>query len=196
LSVDQNAAIRAILQSPDRIAGIRGLAGTGKTTALKELATACQDSGYSVRFCAPTSAATDILRNENLNAVTLAALLQGKQPEFSSKSVIILDEASAVGIDDMRRLFEVASVGRIILSGDTGQHSSVARGDALRLLERHSPFAFGQLTQIRRQRHADYRAAVELAAQGDSGAAFRRLSADGNVFELGIDKAHEAAATT
>ena len=51
------------------------------------------------------------------------------------------------------------------LSGDTGQHASVARGDALRILEQHSNFQSGQLTAIRRQRKAEYRKAVELAAQ-------------------------------
>jgi hypothetical protein len=39
-----------------------------------------------------------------------------------------------------------------VLSGDTGQHASVARGDALRILEKYSDFQSGQLTRIRRQR--------------------------------------------
>jgi hypothetical protein len=43
------------------------------------------------------------------------------------------------------------------LSGDTGQHASVARGDALRILENHSNLQSGQLTRIRRQRRAEYR---------------------------------------
>ena len=40
----------------------------------------------------------------------------------------------------MKRLFELAGDARIVLSGDTGQHASVARGDALRILEEHSRF--------------------------------------------------------
>ncbi len=70
-----------------------------------------------------------------------------------------------VGMDDMKRLFDLGRDARIVLSGDTGQHGSVARGDALRILEQHSDFKSGQLTAIRRQRKAEYRKAVELAAQ-------------------------------
>jgi len=153
LSDDQQAALRQVLQSSDRITGIRGLAGTGKTTALQELKAACEKSGYSVRFCAPTAAATDVLRQEGFDAVTLAALLQ-REPQPAERTVIVLDESGAVGIDDMWRLFDLTKHGRLILCGDTGQHSSVARGDALRLLEEHSDFQFGQLTRIRRQQRA------------------------------------------
>src|SRR5439155_8329219 len=127
LSEDQRVALQQVLQSPDRITGLRGLAGTGKTTTLKELKTACEIAGYSLRFCAPTAAATDVLRQEGFEAVTLASLLQRKL-EPGDKTVVVLDEAGAVGIDDMRRLFELTKHNRLILSGDTGQHSSVARG--------------------------------------------------------------------
>jgi len=35
----------------------------------------------------------------------------------------------------MKRLFDLAKDCRVLLCGDTGQHASVARGDALRILE-------------------------------------------------------------
>ena len=96
----------------------------------------------------------------------------------------MLDEAGAVGMDDMKRLFDLAKDdARIILSGDTGQHASVARGDALRILERHSDFKSGQLTAIRRQRKAEYRKAVELAAQKRTVEAFAQLERMGAVTE-------------
>jgi len=82
----------------------------------------------------------------------------------------------------------------VILSGDTGQHSSVKRGDALRIIEEHSPYTFGQLTQVRRQRRADYRGIVELAAQKQTGAAFAELDRLGDITELASDSVHAAAA--
>ena len=97
---------------------------------------------------------------------------------------MVLDEAGAVGMDDMKRLFDCARDARIILSGDTGQHASVARGDALRILERHSDFKSGQLTAIRRQRKAEYRKAVELAAQKRTVEAFAQLERMGAVAEF------------
>jgi ATP-dependent exoDNAse (exonuclease V) alpha subunit len=94
-------------------------------------------------------------------------------------------------MDDMKRLFDCAHNARIILSGDTGQHASVARGDALRILERHSNFKSGQLTAIRRQRKAAYRKAVELAAQKRTVEAFAQLERMGAVAEILADGHHD-----
>jgi conjugative relaxase-like TrwC/TraI family protein len=196
LGEDQRRAIYHVLRTSDRITGLRGLAGSGKTTALRELVTACNEAKIEPLFCAPTGAATDVLRREGFEAVTLQSLLLSK-PKLSERKIIVLDEAGAVGIDDMRRLFEVAKDCRVVLSGDTGQHASVARGDALRILERHSNFKSGQLTAIRRQRKAEYRKAVELAAQKRTVEAFAQLERMGVVVEVladGHQQLHQSGA--
>jgi ATP-dependent exoDNAse (exonuclease V) alpha subunit len=113
---------------------------------------------------------------------------------LSKRNLVILDEAGAVGIDDMKRLFELAKDCRLVLSGDTGQHASVARGDALRILEQHSSLQSGQLTRIRRQHRAEYRLAVELAAQKRTAEAFAQLERMGAVAEFSGNQLHDAAA--
>ena len=196
LGEDQRRTIYHILRTSDRITGLRGLAGTGKTTALRELVSACKEAKTEPLFCAPTAAATDVLRKEGFEAKTLQSLLLSK-PILTERQLIVLDEAGAVGIDDMKRLFDCARDARIILSGDTGQHASVACGDALRILERHSNFKSGQLTAIRRQRKAAYRKAVELAAQKRTVEAFAQLERMGAVTEVladGHHQLHEVAA--
>ncbi len=193
LGEDQQRAIYHVLRTSDRITGLRGLAGTGKTTALCELVAACREARVEPLFCAPTAAATEVLRKEGFEAVTLQSLLLTK-PALSARQLVVLDEAGAVGIDDMKRLFDLAREARIILSGDTGQHASVVRGDALRILERHSNFKSGQLTAIRRQRKAEYRKAVELAAQKRTDEAFAQLERMQAVTELPDSKLHDAAA--
>jgi conjugative relaxase-like TrwC/TraI family protein len=193
LGEDQQRAIYHVLRTNDRITGLRGLAGTGKTTALRELVAACKEARIEPLFCAPTAAATDVLRKEGFEAVTLQSLLLAK-PALSARQLVVLDEAGAVGMDDMKRLFDLARDARIVLSGDTGQHASVARGDALRILENHSDFQSGQLTRIRRQRKAEYRKAVELAAQKDTNEAFAQLERMGAVAEFSGDKLHSEAA--
>jgi conjugative relaxase-like TrwC/TraI family protein len=190
LGEDQRRAIYHVLRTSDRITGLRGLAGSGKTTALRELVAACNEAKIEPLFCAPTAAATDVLRKEGFEAKTLQSLLLMK-PGLSARQLVVLDEAGAVGMDDMKRLFDWAHDARIILSGDTGQHASVARGDALRILERHSNFKSGQLTAIRRQHKAAYRKAVELAAQKRTVEAFAQLERMGAVAEVLADGHHD-----
>jgi len=193
LGEDQRRAIYHVLRTSDRITGLRGLAGSGKTTALRELVAACKEAKIEPLFCAPTAAATDVLRKEGFEAKTLQSLLLSK-PVLSERQLIVLDEAGAVGIDDMKRLFDCARDARILLSGDTGQHASVVRGDALRILERHSNFKSGQLTAIRRQRKAAYRKAVELAVQKRNVEAFAQLERMGAVAEFSDGNIHDSAA--
>jgi conjugative relaxase-like TrwC/TraI family protein len=193
LGEDQRRAIYHVLRTSDRITGLRGLAGSGKTTALRELVAACKEAKIEPLFCAPTAAATEVLRQEGFAAKTLQSLLLTK-PVLSARQLVVLDEAGAVGIDDMKRLFDLACNARVVLSGDTGQHASVARGDALRILERHSNFKSGQLTAIRRQRKAAYRKAVELAAQKRTVEAFAQLERMGVVAEFSDNQLHDSAA--
>jgi conjugative relaxase-like TrwC/TraI family protein len=190
LGEDQQRAIYHVLRTHDRITGLRGLAGTGKTTALRELVAACAEVNIEPLFCAPTAAATDVLRKEGFEAKTLQSLLLTK-PKLDERRLVVLDEAGAVGIDDMKRLFDLTHDARVVLSGDTGQHASVVRGDALRILEQHSNFQSGQLTRIRRQRKAEYRKAVELAAQKRTLEAFAQLEHMGAVVEVLADGHHD-----
>ena len=111
------------------------------------------------------------------------------QSRLSPGSVIVLDEAGAVGLDDMAKLFELARLKncRVIMSGDTGQHASVPRGDALRIIEQYSSYRFSELTTIRRQKPAAFRQVVELAAAKQTDKAFAKLMELGAVSEAPTD---------
>src|SRR2546430_6857349 len=89
----------------------------------------------------------------------------------------------------MVRLFELARLRdcRVVLSGDTGQHASVARGDALRILEQYSSYRFSELTTIRRQKPEAFRQIVELAAAKHTDKAFAELLELGAVTEALAD---------
>jgi len=196
LGEDQRAAITHVLQTDDQFTGFRGLAGAGKTTALQEIAQVFSQDQRPALFCALTATAAEVLRKEvSPEAVTLAKLLiDPREQESIQNGVIVLDEAGLVGLDDMHSLFSLALErnARIILSGDTGQHSGVARGDALRLLEEHSIYRAGHLDQIRRQQEAGYREVVELAASQHPQEALDRLDALGKVVEP--ERLYESAA--
>jgi conjugative relaxase-like TrwC/TraI family protein len=188
LSFDQQAALVHVATSPDRVTGLRGLAGTGKTTTLRELRELVGKAGHEGVFLAPTTGAVDVLHDDGFRgAMTLAKLLgdEAAQAQVNGRSVLVLDEAGAVGTADMQRLLDLAlnRGARVVLSGDTGQHASVPRGDALRLIEEHSRYRFATLGEIRRQTKERYRQAVKLAATQDAAGAFRLLQQDGAVVE-------------
>ena len=194
LGPDQRKALAHVLASPDQFTGFRGLAGSGKSTALVELASALVRRGYDPVFCAPTASAADTLRKEVsylAKTMTLQKLLGDLEvrSNLSRGSVVVLDEAGAVGLDDMARLFEVARRNgfRVILSGDTGQHASVTRGDALRILEQYSNYHFEELSTIRRQKPEAFRQIVELAAAKQTDKAFAKLLELGAVTETLTD---------
>jgi conjugative relaxase-like TrwC/TraI family protein len=191
LSQDQRKALAHVLASADTFTGFRGLAGSGKSTALVELARVLRNEGYVPVFCAPTASAADTLRKDRLEAVTLQKLLtdQTMQQKLSARSVVVLDEAGAVGIDDMAKLMDMAMLARcrVVFSGDTGQHASVARGDALRILEQYSSYRFSELTTIRRQKSKEFRQVVELAAAKQTDKAFAKLLELRAVTELPTD---------
>ena len=194
LGPDQRKALAHVLTSPDQFTGFRGLAGSGKSTALAELASALCHRGYDSIFCAPTASAADTLRKEVSylgKTMTLQKFLAdpAARSGLSRGSVIVLDEAGAVGLDDMAKVFELARLKgcRVILSGDTGQHASVTRGDALRILEQYSNYRFSELTTIRRQKPEAFRQIVELAAAKQTDKAFAKLLELGAVTEVLAD---------
>jgi conjugative relaxase-like TrwC/TraI family protein len=193
LSAGQRSALGHVFFAEDRITGFRGLAGTGKTTTLKEFGRVVAQVDHEAVFLAPTTGAVDVLRKDGFKgAMTLAKLLTDPeaQVKISEKSVLVLDEAGAVGTVDMQRLFDLAQNrgARVVLSGDTGQHAAVAQGDALRLIEEHSRYRYAVLGEIRRQTKETFRQAVKLAADQDTGAAFKLLQREGAVVEALTDQ--------
>lgn len=184
LSTSQQAAVRHVWCSRDKLVLIRGAAGTGKTT-LTRAALAGIDVPWVI--LAPTAEASrGVLRRDGFaNAETLSAFLKGKDMQQRVKNGLIwLDEASLAGAHDMTRLIELADQlgARIVLSGDRRQHKSVARGDVLALLEDKAGLPVAEVSEIKRQT-GEYKAAVKLASQGNVAGAVRKLDELGWVKE-------------
>jgi nucleoside-triphosphatase THEP1 len=64
-----------VLSSPDRIQGIQGFAGSGKTTTLSVIRSAAEAQGFQVEGFAPTSRAARQLGNAGVQAGTLQGFL-------------------------------------------------------------------------------------------------------------------------
>ncbi len=193
LSDEQVAAVRHILTSRDQVIAIRGAAGVGKTTLMKEAVAAIEKRGPRVFAFAPSAAASrQTLREEGFaGADTVAQLLCNPKLQQQVKgNVIWIDEAGLLGVRDLWRLMEIAGTStRVILTGDASQHAPVARGDAFRLLGRYAGLRVAEVTQIRRQELEDYRRAIEALSKGDLRTAFRRLEKLGAFVEMQDDDA-------
>lgn len=183
LSDEQQAAVRHILTSRDQVIAIRGAAGVGKTTLMKDAVAAIQQRGLRVFAFAPSAAASrQTLREEGFaDADTVAQLLINPRLQQQVKgNVIWVDEAGLLGARDLWRIMEIAGNGtRVILTGDAEQHAPVARGDGFRLLSNYAGLRVAEVTEIRRQELADYKKAIEALSKGDLRTAFRRLEALG-----------------
>ena len=191
LSAEQKAAVRHILNSRDQVIALRGGAGVGKTTLMKEAVARIEAMGVHVFAFAPSAAASrETLREAGFaNAETVAHLLANtKLQERTKRQVIWIDEAGLLGVRDMWEIMRIAGNGtRVILTGDTAQHAPVARGDAFRLMQNHAGLKVAEVTQIRRQEREDYRKAVAALSKGDLRTAFRRLDELGAIVEVGND---------
>lgn len=180
LDTQQANAVGNILTSFDRVNIIRGAAGSGKTTLMREAVKQINKAGKQVFAVAPTSEASrDVLRKEGFtNATTVATLLGDiKNQDALRGQVIWCDEAGLLSNKEMIGLLKLAEQkdAQLILAGDTRQHSSVARGDALRILNTVGNVPVAEVNKIYRQKKHDYRNAIENIAHGNMIDGFKKL---------------------
>jgi len=72
---------------------------------------------------------------------------------------------------------------RVILTGDTKQHTSVSRGDAMRLAEERTQLEQTELTKIFRQKPENYHKAIDHIQNGQTDEGFDLLDTMGAIIE-------------
>lgn len=200
LSVEQRNAVLHVLKSRDRVTAIRGGAGTGKTTMMKEAVAAIEQTGLRVFTFAPSAeAARGVLRREAGfgEAETVEMLLQNSTLQQKIRGQVVwIDEAGMLSARMLARIADLADrTGcRVILSGDSAQHRAVERGDALRILENHAGLKSVELKEIRRQQKEEYKALVALLRAGDTRGAFSRMEELGILREVPSENRHQQLA--
>ena len=185
LDGQQAKAISQILTTSDRVSIIRGVAGAGKTTLMKEAVSKIEKAGKKVIVVAPTAEASKgVLVQEGFDqADTVAGLLIHKQRQAALRDQVLwVDEAGLLGVRDMKNLLCIVDKmnAQLILSGDIRQHTSVTRGDALRILTSVAGIKTAEVSKIYRQKNEHYRNAVHDLSKGKVKAAFEKLD------ELGV----------
>jgi conjugative relaxase-like TrwC/TraI family protein len=193
LNDGQKQSVSLILSSTDRVIGIQGSAGTGKTFMLNEARKLSIKEGYSIVGLAPSSSATLTLKQDAnlteaftlqkflkkyeglaLNRETERGLKQMKS-DFQKK-VIIVDEASMISTKQMNNLIKITQKleTKLVLVGDVKQLASVEAGKPFFELQK-SGMRTAKMTEIVRQDNILLREAVQSAIKGNIKNAFEKI---------------------
>jgi AAA domain/TrwC relaxase len=177
LNQAQRTVVEDVLSSPDRIQGIQGFAGSGKTTTLTVIRGAAESRGYQVEGFAPISRATRQLNEAGIEAGTLQGFLaRTVNPDLREhKHLYFVDESSLASTNQMREfLSRLGPHDRVLLIGDARQHQGVEAGRPFEQLQ-EAGMRTARLDEIVRQQDPALKSAVELLATGQVSAALDLL---------------------
>ena len=197
LNRTQKTVVEDVLSSPDRIQGIQGFAGSGKTTTLSVIRSAAESQGYQVEGFAPTSRAARQLGEAGVEAGTLQGFLARSATPMppDQKHLYFVDESSLASTNQMREfLSRLAPQDRVLLIGDTRQHQGVEAGRPFEQLQ-EAGMRTAKLDEIVRQKDPALKSAVEMLATGQVSAALDALQKQGRVREIpNAEERHRAIA--
>ena len=193
----QKTVVEDVLSSPDRIQGIQGFAGSGKTTTLSVIRSAAESQGYQVEGFAPTSRAARQLGEAGVEAGTLQGFLARSATPMppDQKHLYFVDESSLASTNQMREfLSRLTPRDRVLLIGDTRQHQGVDAGRPFEQLQ-EAGMRTAKLDEIVRQKDPALKSAVEMLATGQVSAALDALQKQGRVMEIpNAEERHRAIA--
>lgn len=193
LNPAQRAVIEEILTSRDRIHGLQGLAGTGKTTALETIKEGAERGGYAVEGFAPTSKATGQLGEAGISADTLQGFLaRGGQERTAgdpnNRHLYLLDESSLASTRQMQSFLEkIGPQDRVLVIGDIRQHQGVDAGRPFEQMQ-DAGMRTAQLDQIVRQKDPGLLKVVEHLSKNDTATGIKLLREQGRVTEIADPK--------
>lgn len=208
LNEEQKSAVHHILNSRDTVTAVTGGAGTGKSSLMQEAAEAIRANGKKLYVFAPSTGAREVLEEKGFQAAqTVEHLIRNEQLQAELKDQVLwVDEAGLMDVRSMNAVFDIAKAqnARIVLSGDSRQHASPRRGEALRIIEQEAGLDIARIDTIQRQK-GRYKKAVELVSLGNtvidarSGltgmlAGFDLLDRLGKIQEIPSEKRHEVLA--
>ena len=210
LTEGQKAAVKLIVASRDRVVGVQGYAGSGKTTMLNRARALLEKRGFEVRGLAPSASAARTLESEAaIGSETLQRFLarhagvaagrmtakgEKEMRAAFAKTVLVIDEgslASTVQTRDLLRIADSLRIPRVVLVGDEKQLDAVDAGKPFAQLQA-AGMKTAVMDQIMRQRDPALKEAVEASLAGDISRAFEKLG--DNVAEVNPDNLAGAAA--
>ncbi len=175
LNAGQRQAARTILTTQNQVIGVRGWAGTGKTSLLKYVREIAEERGYVLMGLAPSAVAARELGRSGIESETIAAFL-AREATPGSNTLVVLDEAGMVGARDMHAVLKAVELGgaRIVLVGDQLQLKAVAAGAPFEQLQANE-MKTEHLTEILRQKNRNLGEAVTHSTRRDVRSAVEKL---------------------
>ncbi|MBF0315154.1 MAG: relaxase domain-containing protein [Oligoflexia bacterium] len=171
LTLGQKDALNLILTSKDRIIGVQGDAGTGKTYVMDAVRETLEKNGFNVRGLAPTGKAETELKSgahlkksETIDSFLLKATNKNFINQITPKrEVWIIDEAGMVGSKKMERLLATALEvkAKVVLTGDIKQFLSIDQGKIFADLQKEGSLVFAIMKDGVRQKTEETRAIVK-----------------------------------
>jgi conjugative relaxase-like TrwC/TraI family protein len=182
----QRNAIEEVLTSNDRIQGLQGVAGAGKTTTLASIRRGAEQNGYTVEGVAPPSRAPRPHHHAGIEADTLQGFLARSRNSGgpTQKHLYMVDESSLASTQQMRDfLVKIGSQDKVLLIGDTRQHQGVDAGKPFEQLQQ-AGMQTAQLDQIVRQKDPELLKAVEHLSKNETAIGVQMLQQQGRVTEI------------
>jgi ATP-dependent exoDNAse (exonuclease V) alpha subunit len=185
LNHSQRQAVDDIMVSREKIVGLDGVAGAGKTTTLAVIREAAEAEGYRVEGFAPTSRAAQKLAEAGMETSTLQKhLARGAQPDTGEKRLYVLDESSLASTRQVHDFIErLQPNDRVLLVGDHRQHEAVEAGRPFAQLQ-DAGMKTVRLEEIVRQKDPVLKEVVEQLARGEVREAVQSLDLQGRVHEI------------
>jgi conjugative relaxase-like TrwC/TraI family protein len=197
LNASQRQAVDEIFLSREKVVGLDGIAGAGKTTTLSVIREGAEAEGYRVEGFAPTSRAAQKLGEAGMETSTLQKhLVRGQQPDTGEKRLYVLDESSLASTRQVHEFVNrLHPNDRVLLVGDRRQHEAVEAGRPFAQLQ-DAGMRTVKLEEIVRQKDPELKQVVEQLARGEVREAIQNLDRQGRVHEIqGHDERIAAIAT-
>jgi ATP-dependent exoDNAse (exonuclease V) alpha subunit len=166
LNTGQRSLVELVLTTRNRIIGVNGLAGTGKTTALRVARDLAEREDYEFVGLAPSHSAVRALEKSGIESQTVQRWLldQNAESELTPRSVVVLDEAGLAGTVTLRAVLERVerAGGRAVLVGDVHQYESVEAGRGFAQLQEQG-MQTAELSEMVRQREPTLAKAARMS---------------------------------
>ena len=185
LNASQRQAVDEIFLSREKVVGLDGIAGAGKTTTLSVIREGAEAEGYRVEGFAPTSRAAQKLGEAGMETSTLQKhLVRGQQPDSREKRLYVLDESSLASTRQVHEFVNrLHANDRVLLVGDRRQHEAVEAGRPFAQLQ-DAGMKTVRLEEIVRQKDPELKQVVEQLARGEVREALQNLNRQGRVHEI------------